>query len=130
MAEICFKRTEKHYMLYAMEKELLLKECAPYLEDDVHAYYTLCNLYFDTDSDEMIQRSLAKPVYKEKVRLRSYGVPESEDTVFLEIKKKYKGVVYKRRVILTLKEAMDYIQEGIYHQCPNLKIMKEIDYCV
>lgn len=129
-AENFFERTEKKYMLDVEKKEIFLEEISPYVTNDVYAKYTLCNLYFDTDTDEMIQRSLAKPIYKEKLRMRSYGVPQGKDFVFLEIKKKYKGIVYKRRVMVPLEEAMQYVQEGIFPPTADTQIMKEIDYCV
>src|SRR5699024_7754614 len=71
--------------------------------------HTICNIYFDTADWRLIRASLERPVYKEKLRLRSYGVPGEEDTVFAELKKKFKGVVYKRRSNLTLHEAEDWL---------------------
>ena len=75
--------------------------------------HTICNIYFDTDDDVLIRRSIEKPIYKEKLRLRSYGIPGQGSTEYLEIKKKYKKVVYKRRIPLTYEQAENYLQHGI-----------------
>ena len=57
----------------------------------------------------LIRASLEKPAYKEKLRLRSYGVTEPGGEVFLELKKKYKGIVYKRRITLPEDAAGEFI---------------------
>ena len=74
--------------------------------------YTVSNIYFDTEDSELIRRSLSKPKYKEKVRLRAYGVPDPEDLIFLEIKKKFKGQGNKRRTRITHEEAEQFILTG------------------
>lgn len=107
-----FKRYEKKYLLSEQQYAALHKELENRMTADQYGRHTICNLYFDTDSFELIRASLDKPVYKEKLRLRSYGVPSQDDTVFIELKKKYKGVVYKRRVPVTLREASDYLLQG------------------
>ena len=94
---------------------------------DNYGEHTICNLYFDTDDYELIYSSIEKPVYKEKLRLRSYGVPEKNSKVFLELKKKYQGIVYKRRVEMTFQEAINYLSQGIHPDCDS-QILKEIDY--
>jgi hypothetical protein len=76
---------------------------------DHHGMNTICNLYYDTPDYRLIRRSLEHPVYKEKMRLRSYGQAGPEADVFLELKKKYKGVVYKRRVRVHEEEAQDFM---------------------
>lgn len=97
------------------------------MTEDKYGLHTICSIYFDTDDDRIIRNSLAKPLYKEKLRLRSYGVPKrDDDKVFLELKKKYKGIVYKRREILSLSEAERYIQSGSV-PADSQKFM-EIDY--
>ena len=93
--------------------------------------YTIANIYYDTNDDYLIRNSLSKPVYKEKLRLRSYGVPDEETKVFLEIKKKYKGIVNKRRTALTLKEAYDFVETGKrpeYKEYMNRQVRHEISY--
>lgn len=110
VAVITFKRVEKKYMLSRSQYDKFMELIEDYMQADNYGLSTICNLYYDTDNYELVRRSIEKPVYKEKLRLRSYGVPELTDTVFLELKKKYKGVVYKRRVALPLWEAYESIQ--------------------
>ena len=93
-----FKRVEKKYMLTQEQYEYLTKAIEPYMAVDKFGETNIRNIYFDNSDDELIETSLKKPVYKEKLRLRSYGVPNEDSTVFFEIKKKYRGVVYKRRI--------------------------------
>ena len=96
-------------------------------------FYSICNIYYDTPDNDIIRKSIEKPVYKEKLRLRSYGCVNEDDIVFFEIKKKVDGRVYKRRTQLTLAEAYDYINTG---QMPEAKgtldkqIKNEIDFFV
>lgn len=78
--------------------------------------YTISNIYYDTDDYLLARNSISKPVYKEKLRLRSYGVPEENDYVFVEIKKKFKGLVNKRRVATELKNAYKFLNA---HECNN-----------
>ena len=72
------------------------------MKKDAYGAYTICNIYYDTPDWRLIRASLEKPVYKEKLRVRSYGVPGETDSVFVELKKKFDGVVYKRRVTAEL----------------------------
>lgn len=95
-----FERYEKKYRLTAAQQRLLLEGIRPYMKKDDYGAYTICNIYYDTDDWRLIRTSLEKPVYKEKLRVRSYGVPEENGKVFVELKKKYDGVVYKRRVTM------------------------------
>ena len=76
---------------------------------DEHGESTICNIYYDTADYRLIRASLEKPAYKEKLRLRSYGVTEPGGEVFLELKKKYKGIVYKRRITLPEDAAGEFI---------------------
>ena len=85
----------------AQQQRFLLEGMAPYRKKDAYGAYTICNIYYDTGDWRLIRKSLEKPVYKEKLRVRSYGVPTGDDKVFVELKKKYDGVVYKRRVAMT-----------------------------
>ena len=96
--QTCFERYEKKYFLSPAGQKILLGAIAPHIKMDFYGKYTICNLYYDTPDWRLICASLAKPVYKEKLRVRSYGVPEPEGKVFAELKKKYDGVVYKRRI--------------------------------
>lgn len=124
-----FERIEKKYLLTREKYNLLLEAIEPYMRADDYGKHTIGNVYYDTDTYELISRSIEKPKYKEKFRVRSYGVPKPEDKVFLEIKKKYKGIVYKRRVSMTLREAEDYLERGIKPKKEG-QILKEIDYFI
>ena len=126
-----FKRVEKKYLLNREQYEAVVKKINKYMSVDKYGETTICNIYFDSDDDRLIRLSIDKPVYKEKLRLRSYGlVQKDSDTVFFEIKKKYKGTVYKRRISLPLKEAEEYIETGKFSDNANSQIAKEIDYMV
>ena len=124
-----FKRTEKKYLLDMKQYENLIEVLRPHVKDDAYGKYTICNIYYDTEDYYLIRRSLDKPVYKEKLRLRSYGAVKDREDVFLEIKKKYNGVVYKRRISLKLEEAEDYLS-GKNKLADNGQIAKEIDYFI
>lgn len=123
-----FRRVEKKYLLTKDEYKLLIGQIKKFIEPDTYEYSTICNIYFDTDNYLLVNRSIDKPIYKEKIRLRSYGIPKKNNKVFLEIKKKYKGIVGKRRVSIPLKEFYKYIDTGKYPNCDK-QIMNEIDYC-
>ena len=104
-----FKRTEKKYLLTAEQYEALWERMSPYLEPDDYPLSTVCSIYYDTDDYSLIRHSIEGPVYKEKLRLRSYNVPGREDPVFVELKKKYKGIVYKRRISMGAAAAADWL---------------------
>lgn len=105
-----FKRIEKKYLLDEKQYRLFRQKAEEFTIPDKYAESTICNIYFDTPDRRIIRTSLEKPVYKEKIRLRSYGVPKADDTVFVELKKKYKGVVYKRRTDMTLQTAKAFMK--------------------
>ena len=107
-----FKRYEKKYMLTQEQQENLMKQLLPYIKEDKFGRYTICNIYYDTEGWELIRQSIQKPVYKEKLRVRSYGVPGDEDKAFIEIKKKYKGIVYKRRITAQAKDVEPILTGG------------------
>lgn len=109
-----FKRYEKKYLLTEKQYDNLLKGMQAYVKPDAYGKTTNCSLYYDTDNWELIRASIEKPVYKEKLRVRSYGVPEDGDKVFVEIKKKYDGVVYKRRMTIFANQSEDYLAGKIY----------------
>lgn len=93
--------------------------------------YTIANIYFDTDDDFLVRTSLSKPAYKEKLRLRSYGVPDENAKVYLEIKKKFGGLVNKRRTALSLFEAYNFVKTSVppaKKDYMNGQVMKEIEY--
>lgn len=127
MAQETFKRYEKKYMLTTEQYQRLLLLLNDKVEKDEYGKYTIHNIYFDTPDYQLIRTSLEKPLYKEKFRLRSYGLPTQEDTVYLEIKKKYDGIVYKRRKSMTLKAAEAYLYHGIRPHSDN-QILHELDW--
>lgn len=122
-----FKRYELKYLITKQQKAMLLSLFETYMRPDEFGQNSIFNLYYDTPDFLIIRRSLQKPsVYKEKLRLRSYGSAVAETEVFLELKKKYQSVVYKRRIALPEHEATDYFA-GDY--ClPQTQIGQEIEY--
>lgn len=122
-----FKRHELKYMLTLEQKEKVLQAMEPYMKLDKYGRTTIRNLYFDTDDYLLIRRSIEKPTYKEKLRIRSYGKAEADGRVFVELKKKYKHVVYKRRITLPEKEAMEWLNRE-QHCNKTTQISEEIDY--
>lgn len=134
MAIEVFNRREVKYMLNDDDRAALLSIIGNYMDSDPFnkdgKTYSICNLYLDTSSDELIRKSLEKPVFKEKIRLRSYGTVALTDKVFLESKKKYDGVVNKRRTKFLLGDVYKYFENGEIPDDPkmNKQVMKEIDY--
>lgn len=108
MAIKSFKRYEKKYLLTGEQYEKLIPRLLEYMKMDDHCVnnsYSIYNIYYDTDDNSVIRHSISKPYYKEKLRLRSYKIPQSpSDKVFLELKKKINKIVNKRRAIITLME--------------------------
>lgn len=136
MAIEVFNRYEKKYMLNAVQYEKMIQAIDEYMVADAYnrdkEFYEICNIYYDTPDNALIRASIEKPVYKEKLRVRSYQTPQKTDYVFVEIKKKYKGIVNKRRTTMTLNEAYDYLNR---HKYPDMKspkmnhqVFREIDY--
>lgn len=123
-----FKRYEMKYMLDIRQLSLLKNEMKKYMIADAFGKSTICSLYFDTPQYLLIRRSMDHPMYKEKLRLRSYGVADENSTVFVELKKKYDSVVYKRRVAMTEKEALEYLLN--HRKVMDTQITREIDYCM
>ena len=97
------------------------------MELDRFGHSTIRNIYYDTDTYRLIRRSLEKPAYKEKLRVRSYEKVNEKSAVFVELKKKYKSVVYKRRIVMPEQQAVDWLSGAI--SCPQeSQISREIDY--
>lgn len=128
MVQTVFKRYEKKYLMNSDQEREFLIRIRDYMKMDKYGLHTICNIYFDTDDYDLIRASIEKPIYKEKLRLRTYGVPDSGNAVaFVEIKKKYKGIVYKRREQMSLLEAQKYLYEGIRPQ-KDSQILRELDW--
>ena len=107
--QMIFKRFEIKYMIDEAVFEKLMQVMDGYMIADEHGRSTVCSLYYDTPKHLLIRRSLEHPIYKEKLRLRSYGVAKPSDTVFVELKKKFCSVVYKRRIAMTYDKALSYL---------------------
>lgn len=125
-----FKRHEKKYLITRQQYEALVEKLSDYIVPDEFGQSTLNNIYFDTPDYRLIRASIEKPtVYKEKLRIRSYGHPTADSNVFVELKKKYKGIVYKRRVNMTYLQSILYLCK---HQPPpeENQVTQEIDYFV
>ena len=124
--QLSFQRYEKKYMMTAGQYEALWAELSPRLRPDEYFSSTVCSLYYDTDDYSLIRHSIQKPVYKEKLRLRSYGIPNDASPVFVELKKKFKGIVYKRRIELEKAQAENWLDGG---PAPDdSQISREIDW--
>lgn len=138
MHEQVFNRIEKKYLITKAQKNRLLKTIKKNTEKDAYYRSEVYNLYFDNDNYDLIMQSIDKPVFKEKLRARSYG---GYDRVFLEIKTKLKdengNIGYKRRVMITRQEFVEFIQNNItltdlaertQNNNNNIQIAREIDH--
>lgn len=121
-----FKRYEIKFLLNRTQYEAVLKGMEAYMLPDHYGRTDICNVYYDTDSYRMIRKSLEKPVYKEKLRLRSYGRADAGSPVFVELKKKYKGIVYKRRLTVPEQIAKQWLSGGAAPT--DTQIAREITY--
>lgn len=135
MAKEIFSRVEVKYKLNTAQKDAIIAAISEYMKPDKYniggKVYTISNIYYDTNDNELIHMSLSKPKYKEKLRMRGYGVPKPGDVVYFEIKKKYKGVVNKRRTSLELEEAKKFAETGIMPELKpymNKQVLKELEY--
>lgn len=135
MAIRTFQRREIKFLLDARQYRELQPVLLQHMSPDPHCIdgkeYGVYNIYFDTPDNFLIRESLAKPYYKEKIRLRSYASPAGpDDLVFLEIKKKIGGIVTKRRVTMTLREAERYLQTRVKPQSEKYlqqQVLRELD---
>ena len=104
-----FARTEIKYLLSQEQLDRLMPVMEEFARVDAYGKTRINNIYFDTPDHRLIRTSLEKPVYKEKLRLRTYGKTEDDTNSFIEIKKKYEGIVYKRRISAPYRKALDYL---------------------
>ncbi len=135
MAIEVFNRYEHKYLMNKETFDKVISVMDKHMELDSynknHEFYTIANIYYDTADNHLIRNSLSKPAYKEKLRLRAYGVPDMSSKVFLEIKKKYNGIVNKRRTTLKLNEAYKFIDTGKKpgeKEYMNKQVLNEITY--
>ena len=132
-----FNRRETKFLLSKEQYRQLMKRLESVMCLDSHCTdgaYKICSLYFDTPDNELLRRSVNKPYYKEKLRLRSYGTPSSDaDKVFLELKRKIGGIVSKRRTVLTYGQAKDYLKHGTKPELSDYtdrQVLSEIDWFI
>ncbi len=119
-----FERCEKKYLLSAAQYTQMLDALTDYTLPDVYGKTDIYTIYYDTPDYLLIRRSIEKPVFKEKLRLRTYGMPTDEGTAFIEIKRKYNRIVYKRRIAMPYRKALAFLQAPV----PGGQIAKEIEY--
>lgn len=122
-----FQRYEIKYLLTQEQKARMLLAMEPYMALDAYGRTTIRNLYFDTDSYRLIRHSIDKPAYKEKLRIRSYRRADADSPVFVELKKKYDSVVYKRRLAMPEEQAMEWVCGGMDVGARG-QIAEEIEY--
>ena len=111
-----FERKEKKYILDEERLSRFMALVGDRLVDDQYAHGSISSLYYDTPQFEMIDRSMEKPLYKEKLRVRVYGEPGQTTRSFVELKKKFNGIVYKRRACMSLEAAHAYLTGMPYEQ--------------
>lgn len=122
--EKSFKRHEVKYLITINQYINLMNYLSDKVEKDVVYKSTIYNVYYDTDNFELIRKSIEKPIYKEKLRIRSYDKPTLDSSVYVELKKKYDHIVYKKRE----KIAYKYILNNSFLECVETQIDKEIKY--
>ncbi len=135
MAIEVFNRYESKYLMDSKAFYVIYNRLLEYMELDEYnkhdKFYSISNIYFDTEHDSLIRNSLAKPKYREKLRIRAYGIPENDAKVYLELKKKVFGLVNKRRTALKLNEAYDFVRTGAepeFRESMNKQVIQEIHY--
>ncbi len=126
MYESNFNRIEQKYLMNKSQYINFFEQIRKHIEKDKFCAANICNIYFDNENKDMIINSLEKPLFKQKVRLRSYNVPKITDDVFLEVKTKYKKIVTKRRIKVNLQDFNHYLKTNEF--ADQDQIMKEIDY--
>lgn len=124
-----FQRVEDKYLLNQKQADLFLQLALPYLKPDIYFSYHCHTIYFDNDAAQLISASLSHPSFKMKLRLRTYSEPEDDTPVFLETKKKYGNIVYKKRFMMEDREARNYLFKGIPPHTDN-STSREIDYLI
>ena len=125
--KLTFKRYEKKYLLNAEKYAKLRQRLDGYIQPDEYFKSTVCSIYYDTADYALIRNSIDAPLYKEKLRLRSYNVPKENDVVFVELKEKFKELVYKRRIAMGAADALDYLA-GRIGAPEDTQVSREIDW--
>ncbi len=125
-----FMRREIKYLLSERQTDEVLRRISSMMTEDCYSDQTICSLYCDSADHILARLSMDKPVYKEKLRLRAYGTPEDSSDVFLEIKKKFQSVVYKRRAEVSFAEAMALLCNGFQPECGQRQVLAEICHMI
>ena len=120
------KRFEVKYLLTKEQVKYFVDKIKDYMTVDKYGLTQIASLYYDTPNYRLIRESLEKPEYKEKIRLRSYGLANSTSKVYLELKRKYDGVVYKRRKEMNIDDANNFFDKK--KRFVDNQIGKEITY--
>ena len=121
------KRVEIKYILDPKQSEYFRNAIKGHMEEDEFGLTSIASLYYDTKDQRLIANSIMKPPFKEKIRLRSYGIATDDSPVYLELKRKAKGVVYKRRVQSTIPKVNEFF-EGNDEMCRGGQINHELGY--
>ena len=124
---VVMQRFELKYLLSAEQTAYLKKELEGHMLLDRYGRTSIASIYYDTPDYRLIRASLEKPPFKEKLRLRSYGLATDESPVFLELKRKAYGIVYKRRVQTTIPLVRRFFT-GEGDICAGGQINREITY--
>ena len=122
-----FKRYEKKYLITVEQSIILQQIMSQYMVPDQHDEYLVQNLYYDTDRWDIVQTSINKPLYKEKMRLRCYGEAHHKSEFYLELKKKYKGIVYKRRITIPAQSLVNSSVHTVVSETQS-QISRELDF--
>lgn len=143
-----FERKEVKYRLNPVQLRTIKQALGAYMVPDEYGQTSITSVYYDTRNRDMISRSLEKPAYKEKLRLRTYGPRSAQAPVFVELKKKHEGIVYKRRIAVSESAAQlfmvgvpygraigrhplaDEALEAESHSAKSLQIAEEVAACV
>lgn len=120
-------RFEYKYVLTKEQFSYLKNAIKDHLKIDNYGHTTIASLYYDTPDSRLIRTSIDKPAFKEKIRVRCYGLASEKNPVFLEIKRKYQKVVYKRRIVTSEEVAEKFFKREI-DSIDNSQISKEISY--
>lgn len=124
-----FKRYEKKYLLNPVQYVAFIEAIKPYAKVDQYGLHTIGNIYYDNDAFELIRKSIDQPLYKEKLRTRVYNVDYCNKLVYVELKKKYKGVVYKRRTRLQGESIHGFLYHSDFNTTED-QISREIQWFV
>ena len=123
---VTFKRYEKKFLLNPKQFLAIKEEVDKHFDPDKFGETKICNIYYDTPDFVLVRRSVDKPIFKEKLRLRTYGVPDDNTTAFVEIKRKFNKIVYKRRIHMPYIQSIDYLNGAEINS--NTQITREINY--